>query len=355
LKKVFLKDLKERGQVDSGFLVTRKDSGISKAGKPYLNLKLMDSSGEVEARVWDNAEELSEKFMKDDVVNVRGYVVAYQGGLQINVADIDKVKEGEYSIRDFLPSSGRDPAEMMKELEGIVGGVSDKHLKALINAFIKDPGVRERFMLAPAAKTMHHPYLGGLLEHVLSLCGLVERIRGHYGGIDWDLLIAGAVLHDMGKIHELSYERSFGYTDEGRLLGHITIEMEMIGEKIKGLVGFPANLALRLKHMILSHHGQLEFGSPKRPKTPEALILSFLDDLDAKVTAMQALIAGGAGVDENWTPFNRFFERFIYKGGDGTATPSGTDAPAGPEGAEGAEGAKVTSKKREKDEEPGLF
>jgi 3'-5' exoribonuclease len=204
---------------------------------------------------------------------------------------------------------------MINELEGIISAIEDKHLKRLLRDFFKDPDVRKRFMLAPAAKTMHHPYLGGLIEHVLSMCGLIERIRGHYKDIFWDLVTVGAILHDLGKIYELTYERSFDYTDEGRLLGHITIEMGMIDERIKKIPGFPEKLALLLKHMILSHHGMLEFGSPKRPKTPEALVLSFLDDLDAKVTAMQMLIKEKTGADPNWTPFNKLFDRFIYKSG----------------------------------------
>jgi 3'-5' exoribonuclease len=275
----------------------------------------MDRTGELEARVWEDAEEISKIFNKDDVVYVKGYVIEYQGGLQINVTGIRSLSEREFSLRDYLPSSERDPEEMINELDGIVSAIEDKHLKRLLKDFFKDPDVRKRFMLAPAAKTMHHPYLGGLLEHVLSMCGLIERIRGHYRDIFWDLVTAGAILHDIGKIYELTYDRSIGYTDEGRLLGHITIEMGMIDERIKRIPDFPEKLALLFKHMILSHHGELEFGSPKRPKTPEALVLSFLDDLDAKVTAMQMLIKEQTGPDPNWTPFNRLFERFIYKGG----------------------------------------
>jgi 3'-5' exoribonuclease len=315
LKKIFIRDLKEKGQVESTFLVTRKDSGMSKSGKPYLNLKFMDRTGELEARVWEDAKEISKIFNKDDVVYVKGFVIDYQGGLQINVTNIRSLSEEEFSLRDYLPSSKRDPEEMINELEGIISAIEDKHLKRLLRDFFKDPDVRKRFMLAPAAKTMHHPYLGGLLEHVLSMCGLIERIRGHYKDIFWDLVTVGAILHDLGKIYELTYERSFDYTDEGRLLGHITIEMGMIDERIKKIPGFPEKLALLLKHMILSHHGMLEFGSPKRPKTPEALVLSFLDDLDAKVTAMQMLIKEKTGADPNWTPFNKLFDRFIYKSG----------------------------------------
>lgn len=348
LKKIFVEDMREREQVETSFLVTKKDSGVSKSGKPYLNLRFMDRTGEVEARVWDNAEEISKNFDRDDVTCVKGQVTAYKGELQINAFDIRKLAEGEYSLTDYLPSSERDTGEMMKELDGIISSVGDRHLKALLDVFFKDTEVAERFKLAPAAKHMHHPYIGGLLEHVLSVCGLIERIKGHYGDINWDLVTTGAILHDIGKIKELSYERSINYTDEGRLLGHITLEMGMIEERIRKVPGFPEKLALLLKHMILSHHGQLEFGSPKRPKTPEALVLSFLDDLDAKLNAMQRLINNEAGLDPDWTPFNKLFDRFIYKGG--------RYEPAGEEG-EGAEGrvGKEEKKKVEGKGEPELF
>lgn len=352
MKKIFVKDISEGERVETSFLVTRKDTGVSKSGKTYLNLRFTDRSGDVVARVWEDAEALSRNFEKDDVVSVKGHVVAYQGELQINVSRIKRLPEGEFSLRDYLPSCERDPGEMMAELEGIISSVGDRHLKGLLTAFFKDRDVRERFKLAPAAKAMHHPYLGGLLEHVLSMCGLVKRLNGHYKDIDWDLVTTGAILHDIGKIYELSYERSLGYTDEGRLLGHITIEMGMINDKIKEVKGFPDELALLLKHMVLSHHGHYEFGSPKRPKIPEAIILYYLDDLDAKVTAMQALIESDAG-EAHWTPFNRLFERFIYKKGrhgPEKPVPAGTERagtePVGPEPAKPKKGVK---------EEPKLF
>jgi len=321
MKKTFVKDIKEKDQVSGAFLAAKKETGIGKTGKPYLVIRLMDSTGNIEARIWDNAEGAAKRFDKDDVVSIKGYAVAYQGGIQLNVSDIYALPDSDYSIRDFLPSSKRDPDEMMTELDGIVSRVEDRHIKALLTSIFKDPKLRELYKTAPAAKVMHHPYLGGLIEHVLSICGLAALVGGHYNNgkglpssVNKDLLIAGAILHDIGKIYELSYRRSFDYTDEGRLIGHITIGVEMIDTHINAIKDFPRQLAVLLKHIILSHHGQLEFGSPKRPKTLEAIILSYLDDMDAKVAAVRALIEGGKDAESNWTPYQKLFERYIYRG-----------------------------------------
>ncbi len=315
MKKSFIKDIREKDQIQDTFLVSKKDAGMSRTGKPYLNLRLMDSTGEIEARVWDDADALSKAFDKDDIVLVKGYAVAYQGGIQLNVNGASRVPDGTVSVRDYLPSSKREPEEMFGELEGIISGMKNAHLKGLLKAIFDDPDVRTRFMTAPAAKGMHHPYLGGLIEHVLSICGLADRVAGHYGpSVDRDLLITGAVLHDIGKIYELSYRRAFDYTDEGRLVGHITIGVELVGDRIKRLKGFPKELAVLIKHMLLSHHGHLEYGSPKRPKTIEAIVLYYLDDLDAKVAAMKSLTGDERDAGPNWTPYQRLFERPMFRG-----------------------------------------
>ncbi|MEK6759247.1 MAG: HD domain-containing protein [Deltaproteobacteria bacterium] len=315
MKKIYVKDIKERDNVSDVFLVTKKESGVSKSGKPYLVLKLMDSSGEIESRVWDDAERLDKNFQKNDIVNIKGYTVAYQGGLQINLSAIATAPEGQYSLRDFMPASLRDPAEMVVELDGVIASINDVNLKALLKAVFEDPALRSRFISSPAAKSMHHAYLSGLMEHVLSICSLAAKVSDHYGAaINKDLLISGALLHDIGKIYELSCERSFEYTDEGRLLGHITIGIELIDSKVREMKAFPRELAVLLKHMILSHHGHLEYGSPKRPKTIEAIVLYYLDDLDAKVSAVKSLIEKDADPAASWTPYQRIFERNIFKG-----------------------------------------
>ncbi|MEE9615109.1 MAG: HD domain-containing protein [Thermodesulfobacteriota bacterium] len=317
MKKLHLKDLKERVRVDDSFLVAKKETGVSKAGKPYLNLKFMDRTGEVEARVWDDAEAIGRGFEKGDVARVRGHVVSYQGKLQLNVAGVTALSNGEFNMRDYLPATERDPEEMIKELDGVISAVGDKHIKGLLTAVFKDSELRGLFMTAPAAKAMHHPRLGGLIEHVLSLCKLGEFVSSHYRQLNRDLLTAGLILHDIGKIYELSYDGPFDYTDEGRLIGHITMGVEMVEAKIKEVPDFPRETSMLLKHMLLSHHGYLDFGSPKRPKTLEATALYYLDDLDAKMDSISSLIEkeGGRG---NWTEFHRLYERFIYKGAPGS-------------------------------------
>lgn len=314
-KRALIKDIKERDQVAGLYLVARKDMGLSKTGKAYVNLRLMDSTGSVEGRIWDNADELARGFQKDDVVSVKGYAVAYQGGIQLNVNSVIVAPEGAYSTREFLPASTREPDEMIAALDALIAGVKNAHIRALLEAIFNDADVRLRFQTAPAAKVMHHPYLGGLLEHVLSICGLSRKVSEHYGkGVDVDLLIAGAMLHDIGKIYELSYSKSFDYTDEGRLLGHITLGIALIDDKVRGIEKFPPELLVLIKHMILSHHGHLEFGSPKRPKTTEALILYYLDDLDAKLNAIDTLKREAAGAEDRWTGYQRMFERYMYLG-----------------------------------------
>ncbi len=316
MKKIFLKDIKEKSPVSDSFLVTKKETGVSKTVKAYLNLRLMDSTGEVEARVWDNAETLARSFDCDDVVKVRAFGVSYQGRVQLNVSDIYALKEGEYSLRDYLPASKKDPDEMMRKLDGVIAGMQDVNVRALLTAIFVDPEIRERFKMAPAAKAMHHPYLGGLVEHVLSLCSLVDVVAAHYTGeydkpVHKDLLMAGAILHDVGKIYELEYARSFGYTDPGKLIGHITIGVDLVDKKIRGLDSFPEELAMHLKHLLLSHHTLLEYGSPKRPKTLEAVLLGFLDDMDAKVNSIMSIM-DKTPEGEHWSPFQRMFERAIY-------------------------------------------
>ncbi|HBG47262.1 MAG TPA: HD family phosphohydrolase [Deltaproteobacteria bacterium] len=324
MKKTYIKDIREKDSVQDVFLVSKKETGISKSGKAYLSLRLMDSSGEMEARVWDDAEEIAKAFNKNDVVSVKAYAVAYQGGVQMNVSAVKALAENAYSLRDFLPASAKDPATLASEIDSIIASLKDRHVKALLEAIFTDPEVRGKFLMAPAAKSMHHPWLGGLAEHVVSMCGLADKLVEHYGeAINRDLLIAGSMLHDIGKIWELSYQRSFDYTDEGRLLGHITIGVELIDRKASAIPDFPRELSVLIKHMVLSHHGHLEFGSPKRPKTIEAIILSYIDDLDAKVTMVRSLVTD-KGDGSNWTSYQKLFERYIYRGG----APVAEDEPA---------------------------
>ena len=315
MKTIFAADIRENDNVDTVFLVKSKSLAVGRTGKPYLSVSLMDKTGDMEGRVWDDAERFASGFETDDFAAVKAKAVSYMGKLQLKITSIRRVDDSEAALGDFLPIAKRDPEKMFADLKDIVSTTKDKFLKALIRSIMDDKTISANLKTAPAAKGMHHVYIGGLLEHVLSLCKLVDLVSGHYGKeINRDLLLAGAVLHDIGKTRELSYSRSFGYTDEGRLVGHITIGVEILEDKIRNIDGFPQELAILLKHMILSHHGEYEYGSPKRPKTLEATILSYLDDLDAKVNSIQCLIEKDSGNGSGWTSFHRLFNRYIYKG-----------------------------------------
>lgn len=311
--KQYVSGIKDRDPVNTVFLVKDKILAMAKNGKPYMNLRLMDKSGDIEAKVWDNTELLDKQFDKDDFVKVRGKASVYMNKMQVVIAEIVKVPEEQVVLADFLPESLRDGAEMRQELISAVAALNNPHLRGLMEAFLADEPFMGLYCQAPAAKGMHHVYLGGLLEHSLSLVKLAKTIVPLYGGINEDLLVVGALLHDVGKIYEMSFGRAFDYTDAGKLLGHITIGVELVDEKIRTVEGFPRELALLLKHMLLSHHGQYEYGSPKRPKTVEATILNYLDDMDSKINGIQAHIAKETASTSRWTAHHRLYDRYFFK------------------------------------------
>ena len=318
--KIFVSSIKDRDQVESVFLVKDKIAAMAKNGKPYMNLRLMDRSGEIEAKVWDNVEELAANFDKDDFIAVRGKATVYLGKMQLVVSELKPIPESQVELGDFLPMTGRDIAEMEGELGALIATIRDKHLRLLMESFLDDRDFMAGYRTAPAAKGMHHVYLGGLLEHSLAVARLVDTILPLYAPLNRDLLVIGALLHDIGKVREMTFLRSFDYTDEGKLIGHITIGVEMIQEKILGISGFPSEVSILLKHMILSHHGQYEFGSPKRPKTIEATILNYLDDLDAKINGIRTHLGREAESQSRWSSYHKLYDRYFYK-----------DTPAGPD------------------------
>ncbi|MEI6215487.1 MAG: HD domain-containing protein [Desulfuromonadales bacterium] len=314
MSKQFISQIKDRDPVNSVFLVKDKVMAMAKNGKPYMNLRLMDKSGDIEAKVWDNTEILDKQFEKDDFVQVRGKASVYMNKMQVVIAEIAKVAEEQVNLPDFLPESPRNNAGMRQELSDVVNAIGNPWLGGLMQTFVSDEAFMELYCMAPAAKGMHHVYLGGLLEHSLSLVKLVKAIVPLYDGINEDLLVVGSLLHDVGKIHEMSFERSIDYTDEGKLLGHITIGVELVEERIRLLAGFPRELSMLLKHMLLSHHGLYEYGSPKRPKTVEATILNYLDDLDSKINGIRAHIARETASTSRWTAHHRLYDRYFFKG-----------------------------------------
>jgi len=311
-KTIYINEIKENCKIEDIFLVLDKNVAATKNGKPYIALNLSDKTGSVKARVWDNAEKLSQQFDAGDIVTVKSYSVSYQGDIQLNVNNIIKISDDDTDLTFFLPSSENDPDKCMEEIFEIINKIKNDNLKKLLQTIFSDDFILSAFKKAPAAKTIHHDYIGGLLDHTLNVTRLAKDLSKYYKNIDTDLLITGAILHDIGKIYELSYDRNFEYTDEGRLVGHISIGVEILNEKVSLLPGFPLELILILKHMILSHHGKFEFGSPKRPKTLEAMMLHYLDDIDSKICAVSDYIKKELKPDSKWTGYNRLLDRFIY-------------------------------------------
>ena len=266
----FVKDIKEGEQVRDLFLVGNKAQLVSNSGKPYLNLTLRDRTGQFEGRVWDRAEEIGKRFDRDDIVEVSGTAIQYQGRMQLKVHDAQKVAGGKTDLGDFLPVTKRGIEPLWHQLRELVAGVTEPFLGKLLESVFPDPpetDTARRFRQAPGGKSLHHDYIGGLLEHTVSVAVTCRFLAAHYEGVDGDLLVAGALLHDIGKVEELAYEGTFDYTDEGRLLGHIYLGAEGVSRACGKIAGFPPEKKMLLTHMILSHHGELEYGSPRRPKT----------------------------------------------------------------------------------------
>lgn len=315
---IWLKDLRSGQSVHGHFLVTEKRVGRTRNGKPFLSLRLADKSGEVEAKVWDGAENLAPLFQRGTVVEVAGRVDSFKDALQISITDLKPGPES-WDPRLFLEGSPADLTEMLSDLKALVKGIRNPDLKALLERFLADRDFMAVFKEAPAAKNVHHDYLGGLLEHTLGVMRLADQIAAMYSQLDRDLLVTAAFLHDIGKVRELSYSRGIDYTDEGRLLGHIVLGIEMLTRRLDDMKHFPRVTALKLQHLIASHHGEYAFGAPKRPKFVEGFALHLIDDLDAKINAVSRWVARDTR-EGAWTEFHRLFERFFLKGEIGCET-----------------------------------
>ncbi len=310
--KTLVTEIKENDNIDSFFLVKDKSSGMTKSGNAYLRLKLRDRSGEMEARIWTSVETLSDSFSRDDFVHVKGKAVSFQDHLQLNITHMERVNEGEVFLSDFFPTAEKDTEEMLQSLIQVIQEIKNSHLSHLLHLFLNDETFLSRFKRAPASKQLHHCYLGGLLEHTLSLAQLVLKNISHYSTLNLDLLLTGSILHDIGKVDELSFDRSFDYSDEGRLLGHIILGLERVEDKIRQLPDFPKDLSSLLKHLLVSHHGQYIWGSPKRPMTLEAVMLHYLDDMDAKINGIQQFLKTQVPEGSSWSTYHRMFEQSFY-------------------------------------------
>jgi 3'-5' exoribonuclease len=337
MKEFFLSDCPqfENKIITSSFVVTTKQVKPKKSGEPYLSLTLADRCGQIEAKMWDNVEDSLDAFEQEDFLKVKGLLNKYKNRFQITIHKLRRLSDSEVDFADYLPKTTKDVDELWRTVEDFVSSFQDPQLRALVEAFMSDPVIAAAYRNAPAAKTLHHAYIGGLLDHVVSLFRSCDLLCRNYPQVNRDLLLTGAFLHDIGKIHELTYMRSFSYTTRGQLLGHMIIELEMLQAKLAQLPDFPPELKTLLEHLIISHHGQYEFGSPKLPMFPEALMLHYLDDLDSKMESMRAHFEREAGSESSWTSYNPSLGRtllntakFLKKEKEKEETPEADASPA---------------------------
>ncbi len=299
--------------IDSVFLVQRKELRTTKNGSLYIQTQLADRTGVIDARMWDASSRFFESLENEAFLRIKGKTEIYQNRMQLIIKSISKTDQSEIKLADYLPSTEKNINDMLSELKTIVSSIKQPHLKKLVNIFFEDKQLCKNFCTAPAAVQYHHAFLGGLLEHTLSVAQLGVKIAPLYPTLNRDLLICGILFHDIGKITELSYERHLHYSDEGQLVGHLISGIEIVDEKAKQVEGFPKTLLDLLKHIILSHHGEYEWGSPKLPMTIEALTIHYLDNLDAKIHAFNKAIDNDKDTQDNWTGYNKMFDRKLFK------------------------------------------
>jgi 3'-5' exoribonuclease len=326
MDKIWVKDVKEGERVKSLFQVSRKSVLTAKSGKAYLSVTFHDKTGELEARAFERVEELSAAFEEKDFVDVEGQIGTFQGKPQLRIEALTKADPVGLEASEFIwipPPEPKKPEKektgfseadeaLWKDLAMLVDAVTDEHVKSLIRAFLEDDDVAHRLRRAPAAKSVHHAYQGGLLEHTVSCLKLAHRLADHYPQVDRDLLVAGAFFHDLGKIRELAYDRQVEYSDEGRLIGHLVMTAQWIHDKARR-VGVPRDLETHVVHLVLAHHGRLDYGSPKTPMTLEALLTHEIDEIDSRVNSWLNLM-GREGGTRRWTDSNNVYEQHIWRG-----------------------------------------
>lgn len=328
----FVQQFKDGEALEEVYLVTDKQLRANRNGNLYLQIELRDRTGAISARLWNAGEHLFRSFDVGDFILARGKVQLFQGALQVILSQIERAEVERIDLSDFLPHTEHDVSKLLDRLRGTLMRLANPHLRALVECFLMDEQFVRSFCQVPAGVRNHHAYLGGLLEHVVTLLDAADRVLPLYPDLDRDLLLMGIFLHDIGKVRELSFGKVFAYTDEGQLIGHLVIGVEMLNEKaarVPDLTGepFPAELLLRLKHMILSHHGTYEFGSPRLPMTPEAIALHHLDNFDAKVHTFTRDIREDPNQRSSWTPFNQSLQRRLFKGAvEGAEDVNGTGA-----------------------------
>ena len=309
----FISQLNGGTTIDDIFLVQNKELRTTKTGSLYIQAQLSDRTGTIDARMWDAGKPFFESLGNDTFLKVKGRTEIYQNKIQLIIKSISKTNQEDIKLEDYLPSTENDTNEMFSELKQIADSIKQPHLLKLLKLFFSDKDFCKGFCTAPAAVQYHHAFLGGVLEHTLSVAKLGEIIAPLYPDLNKDLLICGIILHDIGKISELCYEKNFHYSDEGQLIGHLISGVLMVEEKAKQIDGFPKTLLDLLRHLILSHHGEYEWGSPKLPMTVEALALHYLDNIDAKIHAFNKAITNDKDSSNNWTVYNKMFDRKLFK------------------------------------------
>ncbi len=310
----FVSKLKSGDVVDQVFLVQKRELKTTRNGKSYIQAQFADCTGTIVGRMWDATEALFQSFDDNDFVKIRGTLDTYQNNLQLIFKGVSKVDPSTVNLEDFLPRTQKDVGKMLQELKDMITSINNPHLKKLLNLFLEDADFCKDLCSAPAAVEYHHAFIGGLLEHTLSLANAGMKIVDCYPVLNRDLLLTGIILHDIGKTKELAYERSFQYTDKGQLVGHLIIGSMMVEEKAKQITDFPRDLLTVLQHLILSHHGEYQFGSPRLPQTAEAVALHYLDNLDAKMFAFEKAVKDSKDPSSNWTERVKMFDRRLFKG-----------------------------------------
>jgi len=313
--KKFIRELKEKDHFQAVFLVTEKNSGADRNGKAFLSLTLADSSGHINGRMFEKAEEAAAGFEVGDAVKVKGFVQLFQNRKQVIVNDVRKATDAEYSMTELVAELGGDPRQHMEQLVQLVKDLDNEHVRDLLIKTLQDSQVSSLLLKAPAAKTIHHAYRGGLIEHIHSIAQMMVSVSQHYPFLDRNLLVFGAIYHDLGKIFELDLAEGIHYTQSGRLVGHMVLATDMIERLTQVMPGFPQDLRDVLKHIVLSHHGKLEYGSPKLPMMPEAIVVNMIDDLDSKMNTLFHFLKNevqNVPPDEKWSHYHSGFERYFF-------------------------------------------
>jgi 3'-5' exoribonuclease len=314
VNKQFASQIQDKESVNSIFLLREKTVQTGKNGKPYMTLVLADKTGTIDGRIWDQVESRDQDLESGDFVLVKGTTQTFQGRRQLIVNTIEGVDGFEIDLKDFLPTSKVAAEKMFSDLMKILEKIQNPFIKQLVVQTLESAEIKPLFLTCPAAKTIHHAYLGGLLEHVLSIAGIMVFLAEHYPELDLDLLLFGAVFHDIGKIWELNFETTIGYTDIGRLVGHIPLGSELVEKRTAEIPNFPYELKNICKHIVLSHHGKVEYGSPKVPQILEAFVVAAIDDFDSKMNSISMIIDAEKGKGEKWSRYNNLFERYFFLG-----------------------------------------